>query len=162
MAYSRKASNDRYSAPAAEKRSVEGVADPVKPIGWLRYRPLRRQSGDAVTEAALFGATALVLLLGGLGIGGWRHYQAELAVAATAQQRRTAVPDRSRGAGPRQRQQDHRHLARYDDGVRAANISARTSGYIEKRYVDIGDRVKAGALLAEITAPELDHQIAQA
>jgi pyruvate/2-oxoglutarate dehydrogenase complex dihydrolipoamide acyltransferase (E2) component len=44
----------------------------------------------------------------------------------------------------------------------AANIFARTSGYIEKRYVDIGDRVKAGALLAEITAPELDHQIAQA
>ena len=44
----------------------------------------------------------------------------------------------------------------------AANIFARTSGYVEKRYVDIGDRVKAGALLAEIVAPELDHQIAQA
>jgi RND family efflux transporter MFP subunit len=44
----------------------------------------------------------------------------------------------------------------------AANIFARTSGYIEKRYVDIGDRVKAGALLADITAPELDHQIVQA
>ena len=44
----------------------------------------------------------------------------------------------------------------------AANIFARTSGYIEKRYVDIGDQVKAGALLAEITAPELDHQISQA
>ena len=42
---------------------------------------------------ALFGATALLLLLGGLGIGGWRHYQAELAVAATAQQIRTAVPN---------------------------------------------------------------------
>lgn len=35
-------------------------------------------------------------------------------------------------------------------------------GNIEKRYVDIGDRVKTGDLLAEITAPELDHQIAQA
>jgi RND family efflux transporter MFP subunit len=44
----------------------------------------------------------------------------------------------------------------------AANIFARTSGYIETRKVDIGDRVKAGAVLAEITAPELDHQIAQA
>jgi RND family efflux transporter MFP subunit len=44
----------------------------------------------------------------------------------------------------------------------AANIFARTSGYIEKRYVDIGDRVKKGDLLAEITAPELDQQIAQA
>jgi multidrug efflux pump subunit AcrA (membrane-fusion protein) len=39
---------------------------------------------------------------------------------------------------------------------------ARISGYVAKRYVDIGDRVKADQLLAEISAPELDHQIAQA
>jgi RND family efflux transporter MFP subunit len=44
----------------------------------------------------------------------------------------------------------------------SANIFARTNGYIETRKVDIGDRVKAGDLLAQITAPELDHQIAQA
>src|SRR5437899_4454338 len=44
----------------------------------------------------------------------------------------------------------------------AANSFARNNGNIEKRYVDIGDRVKAGALLADITAPELDHQITQA
>jgi RND family efflux transporter MFP subunit len=43
----------------------------------------------------------------------------------------------------------------------AANIFARASGYIEVRKVDIGDHVKKGDLLAEITAPELDHQIAQ-
>src|SRR5207244_11958684 len=42
-----------------------------------------------------------------------------------------------------------------------ANIYARASGYVLKRYVDIGDHVKAGQLLAEITAPEVDHQIAQ-
>jgi RND family efflux transporter MFP subunit len=43
----------------------------------------------------------------------------------------------------------------------AANIFARANGYIETRKADIGDRVKAGDLLAQITAPELDHQIAQ-
>jgi RND family efflux transporter MFP subunit len=43
----------------------------------------------------------------------------------------------------------------------SANIYARANGYIEKRQVDIGDRVKAGDLLAQITAPELDHQISQ-
>ena len=31
-----------------------------------------------------------------------------------------------------------------------------------ERNVDIGSHVKAGDLLAAITAPELDHQIAQA
>jgi RND family efflux transporter MFP subunit len=43
----------------------------------------------------------------------------------------------------------------------SANIYARANGYIEKRQVDIGDRVKAADLLAQITAPELDHQISQ-
>ena len=44
----------------------------------------------------------------------------------------------------------------------AADIFARASGYIERRNVDIGSRVRAGDLLAVITAPELDHQIVQA
>jgi RND family efflux transporter MFP subunit len=41
-------------------------------------------------------------------------------------------------------------------------IWARTAGYLKKWYVDIGARVKAGQLLAEIEAPELDHQLQQA
>jgi RND family efflux transporter MFP subunit len=41
-------------------------------------------------------------------------------------------------------------------------IFARTAGYLKKWYVDIGARVKAGQLLAEIDAPELDHQLQQA
>jgi len=41
-------------------------------------------------------------------------------------------------------------------------IYARVSGYLIKRYVDIGDRVKAGQLLAEIQSPELDQQLSQA
>ena len=43
----------------------------------------------------------------------------------------------------------------------AANIYARATGYIAKRNVDIGDRVKAGDLLAELAVPELDDQISQ-
>ncbi len=43
-----------------------------------------------------------------------------------------------------------------------APVLARASGYIRKRYVDIGDRVTAGQVLAEIEAPELDQQIKQA
>jgi RND family efflux transporter MFP subunit len=43
-----------------------------------------------------------------------------------------------------------------------APIYARTSGYLKKWYVDIGARVKAGQLLAEIDAPEVDQQLQQA
>ena len=43
-----------------------------------------------------------------------------------------------------------------------ASIHARTSGYLKNWYVDIGDAVTNGQLLAEIETPELDQQILQA
>src|ERR1700754_3513342 len=113
-------------------------------------------------SASIVGMALLLLLPGGLVAGAVRYHKAGQSVAATAEQRRDFVPN-VRVA-----------QVRPSDGImtvslpatttafEAANIFARTSGYIEKRHVDIGDQVKAGTLLAEITAPELDHQIAQA
>ena len=46
--------------------------------------------------------------------------------------------------------------------VMEAPVLARASGYIKRRYADIGDRVKEGQVLAEIDAPELNQQIRQA
>lgn len=43
-----------------------------------------------------------------------------------------------------------------------ASIYARTSGYLEHWYADIGARVKAGQTLAVIQTPELDAQLQQA
>ena len=129
-------------------RVVEGPASPRKPP--------RRYGG------ALLGAGALLLLAGGLAIGGWRHYQTHLEAAATAQQTRTFVPEVRVAAVRDSGSKITVSLPATTTAFEAANIFARTSGYVEKRYVDIGDRVKAGALLADITAPELDHQIAQA
>jgi len=110
----------------------------------------------------LLGGVALLLLMGGLGTGAWRHYQADLDVAATTQQSRTAVPEVRVAAVRDSGSKISVTLPATTTAFEAANIFARTSGYIEKRQVDIGDRVKAGDLLADITAPELDHQIAQA
>lgn len=41
-------------------------------------------------------------------------------------------------------------------------IYARTNGYLQKWYYDIGAHVKKGALLAVISTPEVDQQLAQA
>ena len=46
--------------------------------------------------------------------------------------------------------------------VTEAPVLARADGYVKKRYADIGDRAKAGQLLAELEAPELDQQVQQA
>jgi RND family efflux transporter MFP subunit len=43
-----------------------------------------------------------------------------------------------------------------------APIFAQTSGYLKKWYFDIGAKLKAGDVLAEIDTPEVDQQLAQA
>ncbi len=45
--------------------------------------------------------------------------------------------------------------------VTVASIYARSSGYVKRRYVDIGSHVKAGQLLAMIESPEIDQQLLQ-
>lgn len=43
-----------------------------------------------------------------------------------------------------------------------APIFARTNGYVRKWYTDLGARVKAGQLLAELDTPEVDQELSQA
>ncbi len=121
--------------------------------------PTRKRRG---TQGVMLGASILLLLAAGLAVGGWRHYQARRDVAMTAQQSRTFVPEVRVAAVRASDSKINVTLPATTTAFEAANIFARASGYIEKRYADIGDRVKAGTLLVDITAPELDHQIAQA
>jgi len=111
----------------------------------------------------LLGFGALLLLLAaGLAIGVQQHYRQHLEVAAAAEEQRDFVP-RVRVAAVQASPDIHKVvLPATTTAFEAANIFARASGYVVQRNVDIGSRVKAGDLLAVISAPELDHQIAQA
>jgi RND family efflux transporter MFP subunit len=122
-----------------------------------------RRSGrpSRITRFAL-SAAVLLLLPGGLCAGAVRYYNGRHDLAAATEQRRNFVPNVRVAAVRASGEMMTVSLPATTTAFEAANIFARTSGYIEKRYVDIGDQVKAGTLLAEITAPELDHQIAQA
>src|SRR6202042_212801 len=60
--------------------------------------------------------------------------------------------------------QDHAGLAlpgRLEAYIRAP-IYARVPGYLKSWKHDIGDKVKAGDVLAEIDTPDLDQQLTQA
>jgi multidrug efflux pump subunit AcrA (membrane-fusion protein) len=48
------------------------------------------------------------------------------------------------------------------EAIQVTDISAQTTGYLRKWHADIGDRVRAGQLLAEIDTPEVDQQLQQA
>src|SRR5436305_8966305 len=112
-------------------------------------------------------ALVLLLLLVGLGVAGYRYgylprQRREAVLAAESQASSQSLPvvnvekvTRSSAAGSLV-------LPGNIQAVTEAPVLARAAGYVKKRYVDIGDRVKAGQVLAEIEAPELSQQIRQA
>jgi multidrug efflux pump subunit AcrA (membrane-fusion protein) len=124
--------------------------------------PKHRREARRRWGGRLFAFAGFLLLAGGLSLGAWRHYSQQRQVMATAQQQRDFVPTvpvaKARAAGSEM----SISLPGTTLAYTAANIFARANGYIETRKVDIGDHVKAGDLLAQIWAPELDHQISQA
>ena len=131
-----------------------------------RSRDTERPSGEHDRRSGsgrrLLGLGALLLLLGGLALGVWRHYALHLEVTAAAEQHRDFVPSVRVEAVRASADTMSVTLPATTNAFEAANIYARASGYVPQRDVDIGSHVKAGDLLAAITAPELDHQIAQA
>jgi RND family efflux transporter MFP subunit len=119
--------------------------------------PARSSRGRRTLALAL-----VMLLVSALGYGFWRHFRVYADVISTAEERRSAVPAVRTAvlhASPSVRSASWPATT---EAFEQANIYARASGYISKRTVDIGSRVKAGELLVEITAPEIEHQIAQA
>jgi RND family efflux transporter MFP subunit len=102
-----------------------------------------------------------LLLAGGLSLGAWANYSRQQQVMTTAKQERDFVPTLRVATVEASPGVMSVTLPGTTAAFAAANIFARATGYIAKRNVDIGDRVKAGDLLAELAVPELDAQISQ-
>jgi RND family efflux transporter MFP subunit len=137
-------------------------ADPESPVDRATEHSPKPRNKSGLGRGQPFGIGALVLLVGALGYGGWRDYAQRHEVAVAAQQHHDTVADVLVGTVHPSGQTINVTLPGTTFAYEAANIFARTNGYVEKRNVDIGDQVKAGDLLAQLTAPELDHQISQA
>jgi RND family efflux transporter MFP subunit len=120
--------------------------------------PKTRSGGGRRTLAIV----VLLLLAGALAYGFWQHYRLHAEVIATADARRDFVPSVRTAAIKASDSVMSVTWPGTTEAFEQANIYARASGYISKRNVDIGSRVKAGDLLVTITAPEVEHQIAQA
>ena len=104
----------------------------------------------------------VVLIAAALAVGIWQHYSVHAQVMAAAEQSRDFVPTVTTATVNASSKTMSVTWPGTTEAFAQANIYARASGYVSKREVDIGSRVKAGQLLLEITAPELDHQIVQA
>jgi RND family efflux transporter MFP subunit len=115
-----------------------------------------RRTGRLLGLAAVAGLALLV------GLGAWGHAERQAATVATLNARRDAVPVvRILLLKPVDKPREI-ELPGSTQAFDTATIYARATGYIAKRNVDIGSRVHAGDVLAEIAAPDLDQQLAQA
>jgi RND family efflux transporter MFP subunit len=128
-----------------------------------RRQPLPAEAGHrSRSGTAMLGLAGLLVVATPLGFGAWRHNEQQQEVSATAEQQRDLVPSIRVATVKANDGTVLVTLPATTVAFAKADIFARASGYIEKRAVDIGDRVKEGQLLAQIVAPELDQQIAQA
>jgi RND family efflux transporter MFP subunit len=138
--------------------------DQPRPATGVRPGSSQASSHKAIRPRGfwLLGLGALLPLAVGVAYGASQHNVQNRQVMRTTEQRRDLVPT-VRVAQVRAADSEITvSLPATTLAFASANIFARANGYIETRKVDIGDHVKAGDLLAQITAPELDHQIAQA
>jgi RND family efflux transporter MFP subunit len=131
---------------------------------------LKRQLADRKnTSAGPSGRTLLVvvLLVGALAIAGYflgylPRMRREQVLAAESQAGSESLPVVNVERVSRSATQSNLVLPGNIQAVAEAPVMARATGYIKKRYADIGDRVKQGQVLADIEAPELGQQIRQA
>lgn len=111
------------------------------------------------TWSVLIGLVVLVILLG-VGVVPRLRQNAERVAASTAPDAGVipvSVVAPRRADGP-----IDLVLPSNIQAIEETAIYARTSGYVRERHVDIGDRVAAGKVLAQIDTPELDQELSQA
>jgi RND family efflux transporter MFP subunit len=127
----------------------------------------RHSSGHATRRPSAITLVLIALFLGGLIVVGFfvgylPRQKREQVLAAETKEAGSSLPLVNVAKVTRAEGKSSLVLPGNIQAVTEAPILARASGYIRKRNVDIGDRVKAGQVVAEIEAPELDQQILQA
>jgi RND family efflux transporter MFP subunit len=116
-------------------------------------------SGSAATRSVLLLLTVLgVALVVIWGIAGRRKANAQLSQETRDLAIPTVMVVHPKRGAPQQEIVLPGDMQPYTD----APIYARTNGYLKSWHVEMGARVKAGQLLAEIDTPEVDQQLQQA
>ncbi|HEU5352694.1 MAG TPA: efflux RND transporter periplasmic adaptor subunit [Terracidiphilus sp.] len=119
------------------------------------------EAADLSPRKVLAGVVALLVVfavLAAVGILGRLHSQKVLASTTTADAPPTVIALPAKPGAPMDNFVLPGNVTAWTDSP----IYARTSGYLTRWYYDIGAHVGKGALLATISSPEVDQQLAQA
>src|SRR5256886_16582197 len=113
--------------------------------------------GRGIRRRALFGTVGVLTMLFLLGMVPRWHANASLLDAARDQRPTVSVVSTQRPESAA-----NLVLPGSTQAIQETPIYARTNGYVRKWYTDIGAKVEAGDLLAEIETPEIDQELNQA
>jgi RND family efflux transporter MFP subunit len=113
-------------------------------------------------NTSLLGLSVLALLGGLVALGAAGNASRREATVATLAAQHSAVPVVRTAVVAPIDTPSRLDLAGTTQAFDSATLLARATGYISKRNVDIGSHVHTGDILAVISAPDLDQQLAQA
>ncbi len=130
-----------------------------RPIKQVVEQPFQKAKSNGVLAWFLVGVVVVFLLI--LFFGWLPRHHRKTETAQTAKEN-DAAPLVDVVTVARAKDSDGLTVPGTTTPLEEADIYARASGYLRARYVDIGDHVRKGQLLAVIEAPDLDQQVDQA
>jgi RND family efflux transporter MFP subunit len=154
--------NETGSAEARLKEEIEQLKRQLAEQKKLHEAGAHARTGPSATTLVLIALTIVGLIVVGFVAGYLPRQKREQVLAAESKEFARSLPTVNFARVERSATKTELILPGNVQAMTEAPVLARASGYIRKRYVDIGDGVKAGAVMAEIEAPELDQQILQA
>jgi RND family efflux transporter MFP subunit len=153
--------HDRNDAIGRDRKDSQQYSQDSNPASPGSTEKRRKPRSRRRWGGRLFAFAGFLLLASGLSLGAWTSYSQQQQVTATAKAERDFVPGVRVATVEASASTVSVTLPGTTAAFAAANIYSRATGYIDKRNVDIGDRVKTGDLLAQLAVPEIDDQISQ-
>jgi RND family efflux transporter MFP subunit len=154
----------RIEAPAEERlrAEIEALRREVE-----RLRKGEKKHSDQPRRPRgrtlwIIGMALLTVLVLASFLGWLPHHRQEKELQKEAREEAQALPKMNFVRVGQSGSVDTLILPGTTEAITDAPILARADGYVVNRFVDIGDRVKKGQLMAVIAAPDLDQQVVQA
>ena len=145
---------DKTSEPGQDEQEPQSVPAPATAVD--KPRPKRR------FKLALLALIALILFVALVLAGVLPRLARQKKIKAEAQAVQNSIPTVVVVQAQEAPASSDLQLPGDVEAIQVATISAQTTGYLRKFHADIGDRVRARQLLAEIDTPEVDQQLQQA
>src|SRR4051812_18066912 len=138
--------------------ACEALAQDAAPVGVEAARPRPRTTRAVVAALAAAALSAAGLAALGMAPRAGQEAEREATTAAVNDARRAVATTRPSRDGAAY----ELRLPGSTAPVQTTVLYARTNGYVKAFHADIGDRVAAGQVLAEIENPETDQQLREA